>query len=163
MCTWYLHSSPIPFPYFWLFASNSRYFELFSISVEGSSYRESTVCPRKWDNNIGATCQMAKTKDTMYCPHLGRRIISMPHGRAYWSSIHFKIMPSVLKICSWKFLGEEFCISSVMNLAYETIFATFTGKGRLEPGTSDKQLHYFSFNFDQGWRGRVATYNKQLL
>ena len=71
-------------------------------------------------------------------------------------------MLSVLKICNCKFLGEEFCVSSVMNLAYETIFATFTGRGKLEHGTSDKQLH-FSFNLDQGWRGQVATYNKLLL
>ena len=31
-----------------------------------------------------------------------------------------------------------------MNLAYETIFATFTGKGKLEHGASDKQLHFLS-------------------
>ena len=31
------------FPYFWLFASNSQELELFSISLEGSSYRKSTV------------------------------------------------------------------------------------------------------------------------
>ena len=53
-------------------------------------------------------------------------------------------MLSVLKICNCKFLGEEFCVSSVMNLAYETIFATFTGRGKLEHGTSDKQLHFLS-------------------
>ena len=41
-------------------------------------------------------------------------------------------MLSVLKICNCKFLGEEFCVSTVMNLAYETIFATFTGKGKLD-------------------------------
>ena len=45
-------------------------------------------------------------------------------------------MLSVSKICNCKFLGEEFCVSSVMNLAYETIFSTFTGKGKLEHGTS---------------------------
>ena len=53
-------------------------------------------------------------------------------------------MLSVLKICNCKFLGEVFCVSSVMNLAYETILATFTGKGKLEHGASDKQLHFLS-------------------
>ena len=43
-------------------------------------------------------------------------------------------MLSVLKICNCKFLGEEFCVSSVMNLAHETIFATFTGKANLNMG-----------------------------
>ena len=55
-------------------------------------------------------------------------------------------MLSVLKICNSKFLGEEFCVSSVMNLAYKTIFATFTLKGKLEHGTSDPgggtPIHY---------------------
>ena len=42
-CTRHLHSSPIPFPHYWLFASNSRQLELFLISLEGSSCRESTA------------------------------------------------------------------------------------------------------------------------
>ena len=64
-------------------------------------------------------------------------------------------MPSVLKICNCKFLGEEFCVSSVMNLAYETIFATFTGKGKLEHGTSDKQLHFLSTLIRGGEEGKL--------
>ena len=71
-------------------------------------------------------------------------------------------MLSVLKICNCKFLGEEFCVSSVMNLAYETIFATFTGKGKLEHGTSDKQLDFLS-TLIRGEEGEVPLIINTLI
>ena len=38
-----LYSKNWFFPYFWLFASNARQLYLYSISLKGSSHRESTV------------------------------------------------------------------------------------------------------------------------
>ena len=45
---WYLHSSPISLPYFWLFASNPQSLKRSSISLEGSSYKESTAFKFSW-------------------------------------------------------------------------------------------------------------------
>ena len=71
--TLFLNGIPSPsiclFPYFWLFTSNSQKLEIFSISLEGSSYWELTVVQthtgvcEKWINssNNAKYCRKVKS------------------------------------------------------------------------------------------------------
>ena len=75
--TLFLNGIPSPsiclFPYFWLFTSNSQKLEIFSISLEGSSYWELTVVQmhtgvcEKWINssNNAKYCRKVKSSREM--------------------------------------------------------------------------------------------------
>ena len=70
---------PHPFAYFQLFVPNSRQLKFFSVSIKGSSYRESTVVSNDQNPLLASTPRGIKQKKFIFNPWINLHVISAYH------------------------------------------------------------------------------------